>query len=291
MTSEGRSTDPLLDSERQSLLPGFLPPQREYGRSGRMCAVSFTIVGIFVLTACVLQDTARNKDVFQETTEIFKQPNPCDPELGPCFSRAKIRVPEDQPGFPSFWSFAHQGPIRVSYDERAITLNGGRALFLGGSFHPSRATPATWNYALDEAVRNGLNLITIYVIWSAHQVLPNSEMDWGFPGSHHLICDDMANSDVTCQWNLGSAVRAAADRGLFVHLRVGPYVCAEYNYGGIPEWLALHKPKLEMRRPNREWLEVTTEDTNSLITSNHSRFGRRISSFGLCRASHSGIPP
>jgi len=188
------------------------------------------------------------------------------PDLGPCFSRAKIRVSEDQPGFPSFWNFAHQGPIQVSYDQRAITINGERAFFLGGSVHPSRATPTTWSYALDDAVRNGLNLVTMYVMWSAHQELPNEEIDWGFPGNDYIECSDNPNSDGKCKWNLGAAIRAAADRGLFVHLRVGPYACAEYNYGGIPEWLALHRPKLEMRRPNREWLEVMREFVSSVVT-------------------------
>jgi hypothetical protein len=58
----------------------------------------------------------------------------------PCFQRAIIRVPEGKPGFPSFWNFAPFGPINVSYDERAILLNGTRALLLGGSMHPARAT-------------------------------------------------------------------------------------------------------------------------------------------------------
>lgn len=183
---------------------------------------------------------------------------------GPCFTPAKIRVASDKPGFPSFWKYAHRGPLHVSYDSRAIRLNGERSFFLGGSFHPSRATKMTWNYALDEAVRNGLNLITIYVVWSAHQILPNYKIDWGFPGSYSVACDD--DLDHSCGWNLASSIRAAADRGLFVHLRIGPYDCAEYNYGGIPEWLSLHKPKLEMRRPNREWLDVMKSFVTSVVT-------------------------
>ncbi len=183
---------------------------------------------------------------------------------GPCFVPAKIRVASDRPGFPSFWKYAHRGPLHVGYDSRAILLNGERSFFLGGSFHPSRATKMTWNYALDEAVRNGLNLITLYVMWSAHQILPNSKMDWGFPGSYGVACED--DLDHSCGWNLASSIRSAADRGIFVHLRIGPYDCAEYNYGGIPEWLSLHKPKLEMRRPNREWLDVMKSFVTSVVT-------------------------
>lgn len=172
----------------------------------------------------------------------------------PCFTPAKIRVSGERPKFPSFWNYAHQGqPLQVSYDNRAMKINGERVFFLGGSMHPSRATKKTWNYALDEAVRNGLNLITIYVMWSDHQPFPAKAIDWSF--SKSVECDNNAFDD-SCNWSLATAIRSAANRGLFVHLRIGPYDCAEYNYGGIPEWLALNKPKMAMRRPNQEWLEV-----------------------------------
>jgi Glycosyl hydrolases family 35 len=266
MMQEGRTTDPLLESELRSLLPATRGPRRQYSPPFQ-CLILLVAAGTIVLAAWVLLNNPSHDHIIKDVKwDGIDESRTCDRSLGPCFSRAKIRVEEDQPGFPSFWSYAHQGPIWVSYDERALTLNGERSFFLGGSFHPSRATQITWNYALDEAVRGGLNLITIYVMWSAHQVLPNSELDWGFPGTYNVACDDKNSaSDATCGWNLASAIRAAADRGLFVHLRVGPYDCAEYNYGGIPEWLALHKPKLEMRRPNREWLDVMKEYVSSLI--------------------------
>ena len=56
--------------------------------------------------------------------------------------------------------------------------------------------------------------------------------------------------------NANGRLLLAADRGLFVHLRIGPYTCAEYSYGGIPAWLPLQEPSMELRRPNREWLEA-----------------------------------
>lgn len=174
----------------------------------------------------------------------------------PCFSPAKIRVNSNHKGFPSFWNYAHHGPLEVDYDHRSVTINGTRVFFLGGSMHPSRATKNGWNYALDEAVRNGLNLITIYVMWGAHQPVPSRSIDWSFPNGVGCEGGNYPGSKEACEWTLATAIRAAAERGLFVHLRIGPYDCAEYNYGGIPEWLALHRPKMAMRRPNREWLEV-----------------------------------
>lgn len=179
-------------------------------------------------------------------------------EVGPCFEPSPIHVPLDILGFPSFLRYAHRGPLLVSYDKRSLKLNGDRVFFLGGSMHPARATLQTWNYALDEAVENGLNLITIYVMWADHQPLPNKPIDWTFPdwsSPHEAACHDTTR-DKSCEdWSLATAIRSAANRGLFVHLRIGPYDCAEYSYGGIPEWLMLDKPNMKLRRPNREWLE------------------------------------
>ena len=172
----------------------------------------------------------------------------------PCFTPARIRVRTDQDGFPSFWNYAHKGAMKVTYDRRSFFINGERALFLGGSMHPVRATPLTWNYALDEAVRNGLNMITIYVFWAAHQPFPDKDIDWSLPGG--ISCDLLSYKTPTCSWDLADAIRSVANRGMFVHLRIGPYDCAEYNYGGIPEWVALNNPNIAFRRPNREWMDA-----------------------------------
>jgi hypothetical protein len=138
----------------------------------------------------------------------------------PCFGMAKIHVPLGVPGFPSFLNYAHKGSIRVSYDNRSLRLNGERVFFLGGSMHPARTTQQTWKMALDQAVQNGLNLITIYVMWSDHQPFPDQDIDWSFEQA--VSCNSF---DQICDWSLASAIRSAADRGLFLHLRLGPYVC------------------------------------------------------------------
>lgn len=159
------------------------------------------------------------------------------------------QVPTNRPNFPSFWNYATgRDPIDVTFDKRSILINGDRALFIGGSMHPSRATPETWEKALDLAVDNGLNLITVYIIWAAHQPTTNSSLDF------NLTPKPIGQSPP--EWSIASSIRSAAKRGLFVHIRIGPYVCAEYNYGGIPEWVPLSDPDMSMRRPNRAWMKV-----------------------------------
>ena len=192
----------------------------------------------------------------------------------PCFTPSKIVVRDDRLGFPSFWRYANQGHINVTYDNRSILINGDRALFLSGSLHPVRGTRLSWNYALDEAVRNGLNMVTIYIMWQYHQPFEAVPIDWHLSSSSSKTtgtreCSSFSRFAPSCEWDIASAIRAAANRGLFVHIRIGPYVCAEYNYGGIPEWVALNKPNMSMRRPNRLWMnamEVYVEETIDYLT-------------------------
>jgi len=152
----------------------------------------------------------------------------------------------------------HRQPIRVSYDHRSILVNDAPILLLGGSLHPVRHTRSTWNGALDEAVHMGLNLVTLYVIWSAHQPFADSDFDWSLPGNDFLCKDDDSDASYSsdCPWTLGSAIQQAAERRLWVHLRLGPYACAEINYGGIPEWVAHGNANMSLRRPNRPWLNA-----------------------------------
>jgi len=232
--------------EDSPLLPKRSDQESETGSS--MNCRTALIVGIFI--ACTVgilgliptkhfywAPFVRRGRVIQASTaeeEVTTQDTPF------AFQRARVLVPEDRPNVPSFWNYAERGPIDVTFDERSIMLNGERALFLSGSLHPVRATPETWATALDEAVRQGLNMVTIYVFWAAHQPFPGMDFDWSFPGN----------------WDLASAIRAVANRGLFCHIRIGPYVCAEYNYGGIPEWVALDQPNMVMRRLNQEWMDA-----------------------------------
>lgn len=139
----------------------------------------------------------------------------------------KYVVEVGRKGFPSFWDYASKGRIKVGYDGRSFRLNGDRVLFLSGSMHPARATKQTWEHALDEAVRNGLNMITIYVFWAAHQPFPDQpfpdeKMDWTLPAGRSMACQAANEKPSYCGWSLADAIRAAAKRGLFIHARIGP---------------------------------------------------------------------
>ena len=234
-------------------------------------ACSFLVLFGLILLACSIfktlhrrPDKVQNAKEFKENWKLH-----CGDDIL-CFERETVRVLEGQPSFPSFWDYAPHGPISVSYDERALLLNGTRSLFISGSMHPARSTPSSWSNALDEAVRHGLNMITIYVFWASHQPFEGAEMDWSLPGrTCDKFGDGIDEATISCGWTLASAIRAAANRGLFIHARIGPYVCAEYSYGGIPEWVPLNRPEMSMRRPNKSWMdamEIYVQSTIEYLT-------------------------
>ncbi|CAJ1969210.1 unnamed protein product [Cylindrotheca closterium] len=224
-------------------------------------AVYIMMIAVVLMVLLVLRPTYLSEIQQHTVAEVFTS-NPSKCTQSPCFKPSKVTV-ESKPGFPSFLDVANKGRIDVSYDSRSIRINDERVLLLGGSIHPSRATKQTWGYALDEIVANGLNLVTIYVMWENHQPVPTMDMNWDFLKG---IQYEGSTSSIALKWNLASAIRSAAERGLFVHLRIGPYECAEYTYGGIPEFIPLQHPSMSMRRPNLEWLEVMKLYVEQLLT-------------------------
>ena len=58
--------------------------------------------------------------------------------------------------------------------------------------------------------------------------------------------------DWTGRGNLTKFMELASEAGIFVNLRIGPYVCAEWTYGGLPAWLG-QKAGVAFRQTNPVW--------------------------------------
>ena len=84
---------------------------------------------------------------------------------------------------------------------------------------------------------NGPNTVATYVFWNLHEVEPGK---WDFSGDK----------------NLAEYIRIAGEEGMMVILRPGPYVCAEWEFGGYPWWLQ-NIPGMEIKRDNTEFLKYT----------------------------------
>ena len=122
----------------------------------------------------------------------------------------------------------------VTYDERSFLINNKRTIILSGSVHYPRSTPGMWDHIFEEMVNDGLNAVEIYVFWNIHEF--KRGQDYDFTGSA----------------DLSLFIEKAAKAGLFVNLRIGPYVCAEWNYGGLPVWLN-SIPGMSLRSNSPAW--------------------------------------
>ena len=109
-------------------------------------------------------------------------------------------------------------PYKVGYDHRAITINGVRTMLISGAIHYPCSTPRMWPYIMKMAKNQGLNTVQTYVFWNLHE--PRQGV-FNFSG----------------RANLSQFLQEAANAGLFVNLRIGPYISGEWTYGGMPIWL------------------------------------------------------
>ncbi|KAK9275071.1 hypothetical protein L1049_022329 [Liquidambar formosana] len=100
----------------------------------------------------------------------------------------------------------------VSYDSRAIIINGERRVLFSGAIHYPRSTPEMWPDLIRKAKEGGIDAIETYVFWDRHEPRRGK---YDFSGHLDLI-------------RFMKTVEAA---GLYAILRIGPYVCAEWSYG------------------------------------------------------------
>ena len=130
--------------------------------------------------------------------------------------------------------------LLVDFDSRAIKVDGKRLLLISGSVHYPRASSAEWPHIISEAKANGINLIQTYVFWSIHE--PNEPGVYYFP-------NDGSNSDLV------SFIKECQKQNIYVNLRFGPYVCAEWNFGGFPVWLK-DLQNITFRTMDDQWLNA-----------------------------------
>ncbi|WP_415209079.1 glycoside hydrolase family 35 protein [Rudaea sp.] len=103
-------------------------------------------------------------------------------------------------------------------EQGQFLLDGKPFHIVSGEMHYLRIPREYWHARLKMAKAMGLNAVTAYVFWNVHERSPG----------HY---------DFAGQNDVAAFVRAAQDEGLYVILRPGPYVCAEWEFGGFPAWL------------------------------------------------------
>lgn len=124
---------------------------------------------------------------------------------------------------------------------------------ISGEMHYPRIPREYWRDRIRMARAMGLDTTSTYVFWNRHEPQPG-------------VFDFNGENDVAAY------IRIAQEEGLDVILRPGPYVCAEWDFGGLPWWLlqeevpvrTLHESYMQ---PVRAWLRRLGEELAPLQKS------------------------
>ncbi len=109
-------------------------------------------------------------------------------------------------------------------------LDGQPFQIRSGSMHYFRVVPQYWRDRLIRLKNMGLNCVETYIAWNVHE-------------RRRGIYDFTGMADVEAY------VRLAGELGLYVILRPSPYICAEWEFGGLPAWLLKEEMVLRSSDP------------------------------------------
>ncbi|WNI14273.1 glycoside hydrolase family 35 protein [Actinacidiphila sp. ITFR-21] len=133
--------------------------------------------------------------------------------------------------------------LRVERD--GFRLDGEAFRIISGGLHYFRVHPDQWRDRLRKARLLGLNAVDTYIPWNLHQPRPDH---WRWDGG----------LDLTAFLDL------AREEGLHVLLRPGPYICAEWEGGGLPSWL-LADPDIRLRSTDPRYLAAVDDYFDELL--------------------------
>ena len=133
----------------------------------------------------------------------------------------------------------------IDFDGRGFLIHGKRTFIVSAGIEYARVPRGLWHDRLLRIKRAGFNAVEIYTFWNYHEP---KEGEFDFSGDQ----------------DLDSFLKLVKKMGMYTIVRVGPYYCGEWNFGGFPIWLKF-KPGLRVREDNRPFLEAVDNFFNKLI--------------------------
>ncbi|MBR1978334.1 MAG: beta-galactosidase [Akkermansia sp.] len=122
---------------------------------------------------------------------------------------------------------------------RDFLLDGNPFQIRAGEMHPQRIPRAYWRHRIQAAKAMGLNTIAFYVFWND-------------------IEKEDGSYDLTGMRDIGAFIDMCAEEGMWVLFRPGPYVCGEWDLGGLPARLMKEKGAHLRTMKNAHFMEEQT---------------------------------
>src|SRR3954454_10445727 len=132
-------------------------------------------------------------------------------------------------------------PHRVGFDHYSLSVDGHRVYLWSGEFHYWRLpSPDLWRDVLQKLKAAGFNATSIYFDWAYHSPAPG-------------------RYDFTGVRDVDRLLDIAAEVGIWVIARPGPYINAETDAGGLPGWVLTQQGRARSSAPDytaayRQWL-------------------------------------
>src|SRR5574344_519135 len=132
-------------------------------------------------------------------------------------------------------AYAGSKPGKFEVGKNTFLLNGEPFIIKAAEVHYPRIPREYWEHRIKMCKALGMNSLCLYVFWNLHEQTPGK---FDFSG----------NNDIAAFCKL------AQNEGMYVIVRPGPYVCAEWEMGGLPWWL-LKKKDIRLRERDPYFME------------------------------------